>query len=241
MLILAFDTTSPNGGAALYDDGEPLAEVKPEGTESYSIALFEMLERLLLKTGAHLPDVELFAAVTGPGSFTGIRVGLAAAQGWAKALGRPVCGVSVLEAMVEAARPRGQTAVPVLDARRGEFYVGLFRRQASAGEVDSPDAGFSLSGEGRALDAPRIGSLLDELGGDARAGVTVIATEQDRAAVGLLARVPATFERTTVPGYLAGPVACVALRAARGGRLQRPDELNAWYIRRSDAELHWRE
>jgi tRNA threonylcarbamoyladenosine biosynthesis protein TsaB len=241
MLILAFDTTSPRGGAALYDDGEPLAQVQAEGTGSYSIALFEMVDRLLLEAGAHLPEVELFAAATGPGSFTGIRVGLAAAQGWAKALGRPVCGVSVLEAMVEAARPRGRTVLPVLDARRGEFYLGVFRRGATPGKIGAPEEEFSLSGEGRVLDAARIAALLDELARDGGSGVTLIAGEHDQAALELSRRLPAPLERMTAPAFLAGPIARVALRAARAGRLQRPEELTAWYIRRSDAELHWRE
>lgn len=241
MLILAFDTTSPYGGAALYDDHDPLVELRHEGTQSYSIALFEMVDRLLLEAGARLADVELFAAATGPGSFTGIRVGLAAAQGWAKALGHPVCGVSVLEAMVEAARPQGRTALPLLDARREEFYVGVFRRSAPTGELSTSDEDFSLSGEGRALDAAQIAALLDELARGAQANVTLIAGEQDQVALELLRRLPAAIERTTVPSYLAGPVARVALRAARAGRLQQPEDLNAWYIRRSDAELHWRE
>jgi tRNA threonylcarbamoyladenosine biosynthesis protein TsaB len=241
MLILAFDTTSPYGGAALYDDHEPLVELRHEGTKSYSIALFDMVDRLLLEAGARLPDVELFAAATGPGSFTGIRVGLAAAKGWARALGRPVCGVSVLEAMVEAARPQGRAALPLLDARRKEFYLGVFLRGGPTGELSASDEHFSLSGEGRALDAARIAALLDELTRHSQAGVTLIAGEQDQAALELLRRLPATLERKMVPNYLAGPVARVALRAARAGRLQRPEELNAWYIRRSDAELNWRE
>ena len=242
MLILAFDTTSPHGSAALYQDSDPLAELQPESTVSYSIALFEMVERLLLKAGAHLPDVELFAATTGPGSFTGIRVGLAAAQGWAKALGRPVCGVSVLEAMVEAACPQGHAvAVPLLDARRGEFYLGVFRHHSSAKETSSSDEAFLLSDEARALGASEIRRLLNELGPNTGERITLISGAHDQAALELIRSLHSPLEHVTVSSHLAGAVARVALRAARAGRLQKPEELNALYIRRSDAELNWRE
>jgi len=267
MLILAFDTTSPEGGVALYRDYQRLGDVQAGGGAkvNYSVALFEMTDRLLTRTGLRLGDVEVFAAASGPGSFTGIRVGLAAAQGWAKAFDRPVRGVSALEAMVEAARPQGDTALPILDARRGEFYGGLFRR-GTVGEAEGPQSGgFSLEGEGFAASAVSVLSLVSQLAGgegvsrpdtpdagpglapakgDPRAGPTtieVIVREHDQAAIELAAQFPAAVKRTTVPGFLVGAIACVALRAAREGRLQRPEELDAWYIRRSDAELNWRE
>jgi len=128
MLVLAFDTTSEHGGAAIYRDLERLACARNLGSANYSVTLFQMVEGLLAQLNLGLRDIELFAVATGPGSFTGIRVGLAAAQGWAQAFGRPARGVSVLEAMVEEARPEAVWAAPVLDARRGEFFIGLFRR-----------------------------------------------------------------------------------------------------------------
>src|SRR5438876_1076092 len=99
MLVLAFDTTSEHGGAAIYRDLERLTCARNQGSANYSVTLFQMVEGVL-----------------------------AAAQGWAQAFGRPVRGVSVLEAMVEEARPEAVWTAPVLDARRGEFFVGLFRR-----------------------------------------------------------------------------------------------------------------
>ena len=144
VLVLAFDTTSEYGGAAIYRDLERLACARNLGSANYSVTLFQMVEGLLAQLNLGLRDIELFAVATGPGSFTGIRVGIAAAQGWAQAFGRPVRGVSVLEAMVEEARPEAVWAAPVLDARRGEFFVGLFRR---AGE-SCPTSGSSLASHG---------------------------------------------------------------------------------------------
>src|SRR5215471_4160 len=130
MLILAFDTTSEQGGVAVHQDLDCLASVETQGGANYSVTLFEMVDGLLSKLKLPWADIELFAVATGPGSFTGIRVGVAAAQGWAQATGRPVCGVSVLEAMVEQARPQAEWLIPLLDARRGELVLSVFCRTA---------------------------------------------------------------------------------------------------------------
>lgn len=243
MLILALDTTSPEGGVALYRDGESLGDMRPTagGKVNYSVALFEMTDRLLVTAGLRLADVEVFAAATGPGSFTGIRVGLAAAQGWAKAFDRPVRGVSVLEAMVEAARPQGGSALSLLDARRGEFYGGLFHRRASREAGGSSGGDFALAGDAFVANAAHISSLVSDLTRSDVSSLDVIARDQDKAAVELAAQFPSSAKMITVPGLLVGGIASVALRAAHEGCLQRPDELDALYIRRSDAELNWRE
>jgi len=241
MLILGFDTTSPEGGVALYRDSESLGDVHADGTANYSVALFEMTDRLLAKACVRLEHVDVFAAATGPGSFTGIRVGLAAAQGWAKAFGRPVLGVSVLEAMVDAAQPQSGAALPLLDARRGEFYGALFRRgsaQETTGKRSAAE--FALSGDGFAASAARIASLVTELMEGGNPAVEIIVRERDQAALELVSHLASPVKLTTVPGFLAGAIAGVALRAARDGQLQQPEELDAWYIRRSDAEMNWR-
>lgn len=243
MLILAFDTTSPDGGVALYRDSESLGDVRT-GTGAkvnYSVALFEMTERLLAAACLHLADVDVFAAATGPGSFTGIRVGLAAAQGWAKAFDRPVRGVSVLEAMIEESRPQGNIALPLLDARRGEFYGGVFRRGAAHHATEGHSSSeFSLDGDGFVASAARLSSLLSERTSSGSPAIEAIACENDQAARELATQLPSSAKWITVPSFLVDAIAGVALRAAREGWLQQPEELDAWYIRRSDAEQNWR-
>jgi len=244
MLILAFDTTSEHGGAALYRDHHCLAEIQNSGAANYSRALFEMVDRLLAETRLRLGDVDLFAAATGPGSFTGIRVGLAAAQGWAEAFARPVRGLSVLEAMAEASRPRAGTVVPLLDARRGEFYLGVFRAgdaaPAPAGTAASEDE-FALAGEALVLGPAAVVTLFETLRRNDGPQVAAIAREGDAAARELGKRLPASVELILTPDFVVGAIGCLALRAARGGKLQKAEELDACYVRRSDAELHWRE
>jgi tRNA threonylcarbamoyladenosine biosynthesis protein TsaB len=154
MLILAFDTTSDEGGAGIFRDTECLASIPNQGqANQYSITLFELVERALAQAHLELRKIDLYAAANGPGSFTGIRVGLAAALAWGKAFGRPVRGVSVLEAMANQVPLTSDWAFPILDARRGEFFLGSFRRkpselpEAARPDYEPVDAGWILKPE----------------------------------------------------------------------------------------------
>jgi len=242
MLVLAFDTTSEHGGAALYRDSDCLASVRSDSAAGYSVTLFQMVDRLFEEVRRQqagprlsLHDVDLFAVANGPGSFTGIRTGLAAAQAWAKVFGRPVAAVSVLEAMVEEAQPETDWALPILDARRGEFFLGSFR-QATAGGGNP----FVAQGDGLLLKPEDLGPFFEER---LRAGtaVTCIVREYDRPAHALRDSLPKSLRWTDVHGTLLHAIAHLGLEAHRQGRVQSPAELDAYYIRRSDAELKLRE
>ncbi len=251
MLVLAFDTTSEQGGAAIYRDQQCLASLANSGpANAYSVTLFEMVERLLGETQLTFGDLELFAVAKGPGSFTGIRVGIAAAQGWASAFRRPVKGVSILEALVEAAAPRTEWAVPILDARRGEFYLGLYRwRPGHDGfEPESADdtqgtegpSAKSAQSEGWVLGPEALRLQLEEFAAAGRRPATCVVREHDPAAAALRQALPACFQWQSTPGFLVGAIARLALRASRQGRLESPAELDACYVRRTDAELFFR-
>ena len=116
MVILAFDTATDVATSALVSDGEVLGE-----RVSHAITLLEDVDALLRQAGMHTRDVEALAVGIGPGSFTGVRIGLATARGLALALGVPVAGVSTLDALAAGA----PGAVPVVDARRREVFVLL--------------------------------------------------------------------------------------------------------------------
>jgi len=200
-----------------------------------------MVDRLFAQTNLRLRDIDLFAVASGPGSFTGIRVGLSAAKAWAKALDRPVQGVSVLEAMVEEARPETDLAVPILDARRGEFFLRLFQRPPlPAGNGAS---GFRPEGEGLALNPESLKLFLAEFRGEnnSRSKITCLVREHDRSAQALRAVLPEFLRWQTVSGNLVPAITRLALRAYYRGEAQGPTRLDACYIRRSDAELKWRE
>ena len=114
MLILAFDTATDVATSALVADGELLGE-----RTSRAVTLLEDVDALLRQAGAHTRDIEALAVGIGPGSFTGVRIGLSTARGLALALGVPVAGVSTLDALAAGA----PGALPVIDASRREVFV----------------------------------------------------------------------------------------------------------------------
>lgn len=114
MLILAFDTATDRATSALVSDGEVLGE-----RASRAQTLLEDVDALLRQSGAHPRDLDALAVGLGPGSFTGTRIGLAAARGLALALGIPAAGVSTLDALAAGA----PGALPVVDARRREIFA----------------------------------------------------------------------------------------------------------------------
>ena len=128
MLILAFDTATDVAASALVGDGEVLGERR-----STSRTLLADLDALLRQAGAHAGDVDALAVGTGPGSFTGTRIGLAVARGLGLALDIPAAGVSTLDALAAGA----SGAVPVIDARRREVFVPG-PKAVSPSELDLP-------------------------------------------------------------------------------------------------------
>jgi len=125
--VLAFDTASPASSVALLAAGVLFEESLPP-ERGASEDLLPAVERCLRRAGLPFSRVDRLAACSGPGSFTGLRVGLATAWGLARAGGIPLEGVSTLEAMAEASRATGlQTVTTALGAGRGEIVVGTFR------------------------------------------------------------------------------------------------------------------
>jgi len=114
MLILAFDTATDVATSALVADGEVLGE-----RTSRAVTLLEDVDALFRQAGARVHELDALAVGTGPGSFTGVRIGLSTARGLGLALGIPAAGVSTLDALAAGA----PGAVPVIDARRREVFV----------------------------------------------------------------------------------------------------------------------
>jgi tRNA threonylcarbamoyladenosine biosynthesis protein TsaB len=139
MLILAFDTATDLATSALVDDGEVLGE-----RASRAVTLLEDVDALLRQAGARTGDLQGLAVGTGPGSFTGLRVGLATARGLALSLGLPVAGVSTLDALAAGA----PGALPVIDARRGEVFVLQDEPRVLAPQDLQFDAGTLCVGDG---------------------------------------------------------------------------------------------
>lgn len=219
-LVLAIDTTSELGSVALVEGAELVAQAPLRSADGYGHLLFPAVEALLAECRRELSTVECFAAAAGPGSFTGIRVGLAAIQGLADALSKPAIAVSTLRAM--AWHGSGELRAPVIDARRGEVYGGLYTRRLDAVQretVSDPE------------------SWLDGL---PEAGIEFLCRDGRAAATLAAARPDLSNSICVVPAELAGAVARVAgMVLVAGGAPHHPVEAN--YVRASDAEMYWRE
>ena len=219
--ILAIDTTHEFGSMALLDGRKVVEEVLLHSSDGFGHVLFGHLEWLLGRNGRRVDEVECFAAAAGPGSFTGVRVGLACIKGLAEATGRRVVTVSNLEALAWFGSA-GQRAV-VLDARRGEIYGAMY------------DAAGHVLSEPVVMQFPLWLATLPE--GEAEFISTDFTPFQ-------LALAGTRFERAnivTAPRALAAAIGAIAYDRFCAGLARDPTEIDADYIRRSDAELFWKE
>jgi tRNA threonylcarbamoyladenosine biosynthesis protein TsaB len=219
--ILALDTTTEFGSLALADGGQVVVEVLLHSNEGFSRILFDHLRRLLERTGWELADIACFAAAAGPGSFTGVRVGLAAVKGLAEALGKRVVAVSNLEAVAWFGGAALRAAI--VDARRGQIYGAVY----NAGlKIVSPEVVMPLPAWLATLPEDDLEFVCQD---SAWFRPALVGTRFEHAAV------------CEAPRALAGAIAKIAAARLDAGLSQNPAEIDANYVRRSDAELFWRE
>jgi tRNA threonylcarbamoyladenosine biosynthesis protein TsaB len=156
MIVLAVDTSSGSGSVALRSEGRLIGEVRVEDALQHSRTLFRSIELVLEAGGVKVDEVGMLVAARGPGSFTGLRVGLAALGGLAFVSGREARAVSTLAAWAWQAPPGPALIAPLLDARRGDVYSALYRRangsleEVAAPRVSRPEE-FLRSVEGEAV------------------------------------------------------------------------------------------
>jgi tRNA threonylcarbamoyladenosine biosynthesis protein TsaB len=126
MLILALDSTALVASVALCRDEQPIASFTVKNGNTHSETLLPMVESVLKSANTTVDDVDLFACSTGPGSFTGVRIGTATVKGLAFGKNKPCIGVSTLEALAQNLVPFQGIICPVMNARRGQVYNALF-------------------------------------------------------------------------------------------------------------------
>lgn len=220
MLILGIETASSAGGAALVEDMRVIAEHYSIAPRTHAERLLPAIDGLLRDYGATIRDVDLIAVSIGPGSFTGLRIGLATAKGLAFSARKPIVGVPTLDAFVQLHVPSPVRMMPVLDARKGEVFTALYDedgRKLSPEENVKPEllaermkeeSPLLVMGDG----ARRYREIFEEV-----AGIKFAPAEKDDPR-------PAT-------------VALLGRRLFLEGKVQDVDSLLPLYIRRSDAEL----
>ena len=145
MLILAFETTAKAGSVALLDENKLLGESYQNTGLTHSQTLMVMAEDLLKQCGKTVDDITAVAVAEGPGSFTGIRIGVAAAKGFAWGKNIPCYGISTLEAMAESLGIFEGYVCPVMDARRAQVYNALFYVNRGGIERVKEDRAIALS------------------------------------------------------------------------------------------------
>jgi tRNA threonylcarbamoyladenosine biosynthesis protein TsaB len=127
MITLAIECATETVGLALLEEEEILAEFYLGPGRHHAEILLPALEQLLSLSGIPVEKIDLLACTTGPGSFTGVRMGVSTVKGLALALGKPIVGVSTLETLAMNALPAPGLLCPLLDARRDQVYAGLYR------------------------------------------------------------------------------------------------------------------
>ena len=226
MKILCLDSTAKVATAAILSDDTVLAEYTVNGTRSHSELMLPMLRSLLTSTGLTPDDIDLFACTVGPGSFTGVRIGVSVIKGIAFGRNKPCAAVSTLTALAENTVGLSGLICPVMDARRAQVYNALFERRDGVLHRLTPDRAIGLSELAEELlrDHPDTPVLLV---GD---GVAV-ARDALKARGVVLGEMPSLLLSQN-----AAALGRVALQMARNGETVTDEELRPIYLRLPQAE-----
>lgn len=228
VLLLAADTSSPSGSLSVLHDEFVLGLIHTVSDEPYSSRLFRHLDFLLHDLSLELKDFDIFAVASGPGSFTGLRVGLSAAKAWAEAFRKPIVGISALHAVAAQSRLDAPFLVPIIDAQRQQLYYALFQ--------NSPLGQFLQGEEKVASPEEFVEDIRRRTEGSS---TTLVTTSGELLAQGFDGFSAEAAGSEVVSPALAPWVGRLALDQARSGKLSDSLSLDANYVRRSDAELHW--
>lgn len=218
MLILAADTSGKNGSLALArfeGNAQHTLDVVPLEGGTFSAQLIPQVAALLQKHQLSKRDVDAFAIVSGPGSFTGLRVGLAAIKALAETLHMPIAAVSLLEAVARSAPNAEGQITSMVDAGRGEVYAGVF-------EI--------ANGLARRV-SESLATIAEFVNG--QAGQLVVTSDPKLAEILSQARVNVKL----INAPRADTIARLGFEKIQGGQTVAPETLDAHYIRRSDAEI----
>lgn len=222
MKILSLDSSATVATVALFEDDRLLSEFTINNGNTHSETLLPMVESLLKAYGVSVDSIDVFAATTGPGSFTGVRIGAATVKGLAFGTGKPCVEVSTLEAIAENLAVRDGLICPVMNARRSQVYTALFRAKGGVLTRLMPDSAISIE---------ELDEMLSKYGepvsfaGD---GYSITVEALNKTAV-----IP-TPERLIHQS--AASVAAVAYRSAIAGQTVSDKEMKVTYLRPSQAE-----
>jgi len=226
MKILAVDTATISCSVAIVDEDSLLAEVTIVREQTHSKHLMEMIQTVIGLSGLDAAEVDGFAVTIGPGSFTGLRIGIGSVKGLAVASGKPVVGISSLDALAMQVSPSPYLICPLLDARKGEVYFSRYRFQDGCLQQEIKE---NVSPPDKA-----VCDIIEPcvfVGSGARVYQDAVLDT-----IGKLAHF-APFCRDTIR---ASTVAHLSMDRFRNAEVDDVDTLSPRYIRKSDAELNFR-
>lgn len=231
MILLALDTCDSRGSLAVLRDDEVVKAIAHEGTSDYSSWVLPTADEALRAAGLGIREVDVFAAATGPGSFTGVRIALTTVKAWSEAYGRGIAGVSRLTAMAREASGSGAYVAAFADAHRDQVFGALFRREGAAltpveSEMLAAPAGFLDWVKQRAANERVSWISMDP------EKVTTEDLWRSRAEAGERVEMSTTV--------LAPAIGRIGRMRALEGRLTDALGLDAEYVRRPDAEVFWK-
>src|SRR5262245_35221274 len=234
MRVLALDTTTPAGSVAFVDERGAIAERRGDASRTHAERLPAAIVALLDECRVPMSGVDLFAVASGPGSFTGLRIGIATIQGLAFVTGRPAVGISALEALAQVAGATATAGTIVgawIDAHRGEVFSCLYR--IDAGPAYDPDRLEEL--EGAAVGDPA--ATLARWNERTARGVAMIAGDGAVLYQDVIRRVSPGRPAVADAPLLAAAIGHIAIARARRGETIAPGAIRPLYVRRPDAEI----
>lgn len=231
VIVLSIDTCDSRGSVALLRDDAFLGLIPHRTRDDYSSWLLPAVNEVLKKAGLAVADVDGYAVAAGPGSFTGVRVGLTTVKAWAEVYGKPVAAVSRLEGIAAQVTGPANYVAAFVDAQRGQVFGAVYRREGDdlsplGEEVVIAPGGF-LETTGELANGRRISWISPD---PALIGADPAWKERERQGE--------TIEDASAT--LAGIIGRIGLRRLQSGKTTDALGLDANYVRRSDAELFWK-
>jgi tRNA threonylcarbamoyladenosine biosynthesis protein TsaB len=231
VITLAIDSSEARGSVSLVRDGARVCGTRHDDGSDYSAWLLPAVDRILAEARSGLEKVDVLAVATGPGSFTGLRVGLTTVKAWAEVYHKPVVGVPRLDAVARSANPNATLVAACYNAQRGQLFGALFRR-ASGGEE-------RIGAELVATPEEFVEFVVGHARSETVAWVSLdpdLIKPVERLKTRLLqgdALIAGSPELATTVGILAE-------ESASRGDFKDALALDANYVRRSDAEVFWK-
>lgn len=224
MWILSVDTAGQAGSVALTCAGEVKGLVETDFTESHSVRLFAAVAFLVHQLKKPLSEMDAFAVTIGPGSFAGLRIGVAAIKGFSEMHHKPCVAVSTLEAIAASAVeiPPGVKVVSLMDARREELYAGIYKSTGNALVCLEPD---------RLLGVEAFFESLED------APCHFVGPEVEKFSRFIQGPERTSWTMETTGPFLAPTVARLAERKLQGREIHSADAISIHYLRRSGAEM----